>query len=113
MKRLIGIVILVPVAILLVAFSVANRADVTVSLDPFNSAAPAVSIAVPLFALLFACLAIGIVLGGVAAWFGQAHWRRETRALRRENRKARTETRELRKAVSPTSPATALPAIRP
>lgn len=72
MKRLVALIILVPVAIVLVAFSVANRGDVTISLDPFNAAAPVVAVALPLFVLLFATLAVGVIIGGVAAGSARA-----------------------------------------
>lgn len=108
MKRLIAIIVFVPIAILLVAFSVANRANVTISLDPFNAAEPAVSVALPLFVLLFCTLALGVLIGGVAAWLGQSRWRREARRLRREARKTGRENTALRSASAP-SPATAIP----
>ena len=41
LRRIIAALILVPLAIVLIAFAVANRQDVTVSFDPFSSVAPA------------------------------------------------------------------------
>lgn len=83
MKRLAAIVLLVPLAILLVALAVANRHAVTLSLDPFNGDAPAAALIVPLYILVFASLALGVVVGGVGVWFGQGRWRRQARHLKR------------------------------
>ena len=67
-KRLIKLIILVPVAVVLIALSVANRQSVQLSIDPFNEVNPSAAIDVPLFAALFAALVIGVVLGGMGAW---------------------------------------------
>ena len=53
----------------------ANREAVRVSLDPLGTFGPGWTVSLPLFVLLFAALAIGIVIGGVAAWLGQSKWR--------------------------------------
>lgn len=85
MLRKIGAaLVLVPLAIVIIAFAVANRANVTVSLDPFNASAPAVSLTLPLFALIIAVLIVGVIVGGVAAWLRQSGWRRRARRLERE-----------------------------
>lgn len=110
MKKLLAVVVLVPVAIVAVALSVANRHDVALSLDPFNAADPAVAIAMPLYALVFAAIAVGIVIGGVATWLGQGRWRRQARRLKHEARDIRRENAQYRAAS--TSPATTLPAPR-
>ena len=39
LRKIVAAVILVPLAIIIIAFAVANRQIVTVSFDPFNSAA--------------------------------------------------------------------------
>lgn len=111
MKKILGVVILVPLAILLVALSVANRHSVALSLDPFNSADPSVAITMPLFVLLFGAIALGVLLGGIATWLGQGRWRRQARRLRHEVQDARRETTQYRAAAA-TSPATSLPAPR-
>jgi uncharacterized membrane protein YciS (DUF1049 family) len=110
MKKILAVVILVPIAIAAVALSVANRHDVALSLDPFNAADPAVAIAVPLYMLIFAAIALGIVIGGVGTWLGQGRWRRQARRLKHEAKDMRRENERYRAAT--TSPATALPAVR-
>lgn len=111
MKRLVALVILVPLAIVIVALSVANRHPVVLSADPFNAASPAVSIAMPLYVLLFLTLALGVFIGGVATWLGQGRWRRQARNLKRETKTIRRENDQFR-AASTASPATTLPVPR-
>ena len=47
MRRFVTLLILVPLAAVIVLFSVANRESVTVSLDPFHADAPAVAFSAP------------------------------------------------------------------
>ena len=44
LRKIVAAVILVPLAIVIIAFAVANRQIVTVSLDPFSSERPAASV---------------------------------------------------------------------
>ncbi len=84
LRRIVAVLVLVPLAIIIIAFAVANRQGVTVSFDPFGGAAPAASLTLPLFALLILVLIIGVVIGGTAAWLRQGRWRRTARRLDRE-----------------------------
>jgi len=83
MRRTIRLIILVPIGIVLIALALANRAPVTLSLDPFRPDQPAAAITVPLFVALFAALLVGLAIGGMAAWLGQGKWRRAARARAR------------------------------
>jgi uncharacterized integral membrane protein len=83
-RKVIAAVILVPLAIIIIAFAVANRQNVTVSLDPFSAEHPAASLTLPLFALVIVLLVVGVLIGGIAAWLRQAKWRRTARRLERE-----------------------------
>ena len=90
-RKLVFWLILVPLAIVILMFAVANREIVTVSFDPFSSVSPAAAISVPLFVLIFILVVIGVIIGGVAAWLRQSGYRRAARrrdadvgALRRE-----------------------------
>ena len=67
LRKIVAAIILVPLAIIIVAFAVANRQSVTVSFDPFSAEAPAASLSLPLFALVIGLLIAGVVIGGVAA----------------------------------------------
>ena len=79
-RKIVTAVIVVPLAAVIIAFAVANRQAVTVSFDPFSSAAPAYAATVPLFVLIFILLILGVIVGGVAAWLRQAKWRRTARS---------------------------------
>lgn len=76
--------ILVLLAILVAVFSLTNRGPLTLSFDPFQPEAPALSLSAPVFVILFLTLMLGILLGGMAAWIGQAKWRRAARLRARE-----------------------------
>ena len=81
-RKIATALVLVPLAIALIVFAVANREIVAVSLDPFDPAQPALSVRMPLFMLIFVFLITGVVLGGFAAWLRQGRHRRASRALR-------------------------------
>ncbi|MFD0985544.1 LapA family protein [Methyloligella solikamskensis] len=82
MWRSFGFVLIVlPLAIILIALAVANRAPVDLVLDPF---AGRFVIEVPLFLLIFGSLAFGLLIGGFATWLSQGKWRKTARNRRRE-----------------------------
>jgi uncharacterized integral membrane protein len=97
-RKIVAAVILIPLAVVIVAFAVANRQIVTVSLDPFSSEHPASTLTLPLFALIIVLLIAGVVIGGVAAWLRQAKWRRVARRLEREVEELRREVASLRRS---------------
>ena len=63
-KRIIAVVVLVPLAVIIIALSVANRHSVSLTLDPFHPGNPALSYSAPLFVWLFAALFLGLIVGG-------------------------------------------------
>lgn len=79
LNRIVAIVLLLPAAILLIALSVANRAPVSFSFDPFSSGTPSLSITLPLFVLIFAAFIAGLLIGGIATWLGQHKYRKAAR----------------------------------
>ncbi|MBA4219772.1 LapA family protein [Bosea sp. (in: a-proteobacteria)] len=107
MKAFFKALVLVPVALIVVLFSVANRAPVRVSLDPISRDAPALALDLPLFAVILAAIAVGILIGGFASWLAQGKHRKAARVNRREADKLRNEAQSLRAAV----PDSALPAL--
>jgi hypothetical protein len=108
MRRFISLFVLLPLAVVIVFISVANRGAATFSLDPFGTAAPALSLTAPLFVFLFAALALGVIVGGVAAWIGQGRSRRAARAERAQAARHRRDVYNPRARLAPTT--TALPA---
>jgi uncharacterized integral membrane protein len=97
LRKIIAAVILVPLAVVIIAFAVANRQIVTVSLDPFSSEHPAASLTLPLFALIIVLLVIGVLIGGIAAWLRQTKWRRTARRFEREVADLRIEIETLKR----------------
>jgi hypothetical protein len=106
MRRFLILFVLLPIAIVAIALSVANRESIVVSLDPFATA-PRWSVAVPLFVLLFVTLGLGVIVGGIATWLRQGKWRQAARAERAKAEHLRQEVERLRERV------TALPALAP
>jgi uncharacterized integral membrane protein len=84
LRKIVAAIVLVPLAIVLIAFAVANRHAVTVSFDPFSSNDPAASVALPLFVLIILLLIVGVLIGGLASWLRQGKWRSAARRLERE-----------------------------
>lgn len=101
MRKFFTAVIVIPLALLFVAFAVANRHDVTVSFDPFSSGDPGLSWPVPLFVLLLAAAILGVIAGGIATWIGQRRWRRAARRHLADVEAARAELATLRASTQP------------
>jgi uncharacterized integral membrane protein len=96
-RKIVTAVILIPLAVIIVAFAVANRQAVTVSFDPFSSAQPAYAATLPLFVLIFILVILGVIVGGVAAWFRQGKWRRLARRLEGDVRNLHAEIDAIRR----------------
>lgn len=90
-RKIVTLAIVLPLAAVIIAFAVANREFVTVSFDPFSATSPAYAATLPLFILIFVLVILGVIIGGVAAWLRQAHWRRAARKLDAEVRLLRQE----------------------
>jgi len=82
-------------AVFLVTLAVANRHTVRFVLDPFNVQNPVLAIDLPFYACLFGLLIVGVVLGGIATWFGQSKWRRMARTRTQEAVRWRAEAERL------------------
>lgn len=112
MTRLLKNLVLLPIAIVLIALAVANRHEVTLSLDPFSRADPALTVTAPLFWILFAAVAFGVFIGGVASWAAQGKWRREARVKRREADRWHQEADRLKAVQEPQTAALSAPSSR-
>lgn len=104
MVRLLKYLLLVPVALVLVVFGVANRAPVTLHVDPFAAGEGPV-LSVPLFLVLFAAMALGVVLGSTLTWFAQGRYRKAGRVARREAERLAEENTRLKTALPATATA--------
>ena len=112
-RKIIAAIILVPLAVVIVAFAVANRQIVTVSLDPFSAEHPAASLTLPLFALVIVLLVLGVLIGGIAAWLRQSKWRRTARRLEREIADLHIEIEALKRTAGVSSTSVNAPAAVP
>ena len=75
----------IPILLFAVAFLVANRAPVAISLDPFNAENPALATPkVFLWFWLVLMLFIGVALGSLGTWLSGRETRIQARANRRE-----------------------------
>ena len=95
MKRLLAIFILLPVAILIVALSLANRQPVRLSVPNFNGEA-LFAMQAPLFVVLFAILFIGMIIGSLGTWVRQSRHRRKSSERKVEATKAGFEAQKQR-----------------
>jgi uncharacterized integral membrane protein len=107
-RKLLTAIVVLPVAAVLLIFALANRAPVTLSLDPFSPGSSDWSVQLPLFLIILLAMMVGVVIGSVADWLAQGRYRREARHNRHEVRRLEQETMDLRRAQMP--PATSLPA---
>ncbi len=102
MLRLLKFLLILPVAIALVLFGVANRQMVNLILDPLSPPAEALKVSVPLFLFFFGTLAIGAVIGSMMTWFAQGRHRRAERQFRRECDRLQAECSRLKAQVPQT-----------
>ena len=117
LRKIVSALIVVPLAVVIIAFAVANRQTVTVSFDPFSLVSPAYAGTLPLFVVIFVVLILGVLVGGFAAWIRQSKWRRSARRLDGEVRALRDEMETIRRRFGTPEPvqqdASPLPLIPP
>ena len=80
MRTLFRLLVVLPVAVVIVLFAVANRHLVMVSFDPFpGNDIQGPQLTAPLFLLLFIAGALGVLAGGMTVWFRQGRFRKQAR----------------------------------
>lgn len=89
MRKLVNYIFLLPLAIVLVLLSVANRQPTRFSLDPLNAESPALSVEYPLFVFLFLAFLLGMLVGGFLVWISQGRYRKALREKSLEAEKLR------------------------
>jgi uncharacterized integral membrane protein len=99
-RKIVSVLVLLPLAVLIVLLSVANRHAVTLSLDPFSTDAPAYARGVPLFIVILVSLIAGALIGGIAAWLRQSRWRRVARRGDAEIRKLHAEIHAMQRELA-------------
>ncbi|MBW3097596.1 LapA family protein [Pseudohoeflea coraliihabitans] len=110
-KRILSLIILIPLAVVLITLSVTNRQTVTLALNPFDPSDQVLSVAAPFFVFLFAALMLGMVLGSLATWFRQGRYRSRARRNKREAVKWHREADKLKADQAPEHQPGDLPAI--
>ncbi|HEY4981577.1 MAG TPA: LapA family protein [Pseudolabrys sp.] len=103
-RKIVTVLIVVPLAVVIIAFAVANRQAVTVSFDPFSSISPAYAATLPLFVLIFVLVILGVLIGGIAAWIRQSKWRRIARKLDADVRALHDELETIRRRFGTSEP---------
>lgn len=97
MRRFFNWIVGLPIAVIVIAFAVANRQWVEVSFDPLSRVAPWASIPMPLWALLFFGIFIGVIAGWIGCWFAQGKWRKAAKDTRLELKHAQDEAQRLKR----------------
>jgi uncharacterized integral membrane protein len=115
-RKLVSVLILVPLALAIVLFAVGNRGPVSLAFDPFASEPPMYTASAPLFLVLLGALIVGVIIGGAAAWSRQSKWRRRARRLAADLKAAQAENAALRRqleapSAAPQPPQTSIASI--
>lgn len=110
-RKLILVLVIVPLGAILIALAVVNRKPADLILDPFGGAESGLSIEAPFFLFLLAAFALGLVVGGLASWLNQGKWRRTAREEAREARDWRRQADRLERELGNVSPAGAHPQL--
>jgi uncharacterized integral membrane protein len=98
-RKLVTVLILIPLALAIVLFAVGNRGPVSLAFDPFASEPPMFTFSAPVFLVLLCALIVGVVIGGVAAWSRQGKWRSRARRLAADLKAAQAESAALRRQL--------------
>ncbi|NTJ41189.1 LapA family protein [Agrobacterium larrymoorei] len=83
-KKIVNLLILVPLAIVLIILCVANRQSVTLALNPFEPSDTVMAFTAPFFVFLFLAVIFGVFLGSFATWVSQGKHRKRARTEARE-----------------------------
>lgn len=95
MTRFLTWLVALPAALVLIALALANRNPVRLALNPFRPEDMVLSIQLPFYVYLLLALIVGVVLGGVATWINQGHWRSIARSRTYEARRWQSEAERL------------------
>lgn len=87
LKRLIALLILVPIAIVVVWMAVTNRQPISIAFPPEIRGEPFFTFEVPLYMAFFATLLLGVFIGSFTTWFKQGKHRKAARVQKAEANK--------------------------
>jgi len=84
LKRILSLVVFVPIGIILIVLAVANRQTVTLALNPFQPQDSILSLSAPFFVFVFLALLVGMAIGASVTWWRQGRYRRQARIEAKE-----------------------------
>ena len=105
LRKAVNLLVFLPLAVILVVLSVANRQTVTMALNPFRPDDSVLALQAPFFVFLFVALIVGMLLGSAATWLAQGKYRRRARVLADENQKWQKTGAASRTSVTVSPPA--------
>lgn len=103
-RRIIAVLVLLPIAIIVVALSLANRQPVELIIPNFDGTA-LFGVDLPLFAVVFVTLFLGLLLGSLGTWLRQARYRRAAETRKAEAAAAKRDAEKLRQRAEQLSKA--------
>ena len=106
MRTVFRIIFFVPLALIILFFAMANRMPVQIGLDPFlapGETGP--SFEAPLFLVVLASMALGVLAGGASTWVSHLPVRRAAKVARAEVKKTKVEIDKLRQQALSSLPA--------
>ena len=110
MKNFLKALIVLPIALAIVLFAIANRQIVTVHPDPFETGLlPFETVTLPLFIVLFITGILGVLAGGFASWLAQGKHRRAAKQHKKEAQSHRAELDRMKAREDAQQKLTALP----
>jgi uncharacterized integral membrane protein len=84
LKRILSLVVFVPIGIILIVLAVANRQIVTLALNPFQPQDSVLSVSAPFFVFVLLALLVGMAIGASVTWWRQGRYRRQARIEAKE-----------------------------
>jgi uncharacterized integral membrane protein len=103
-RKIILVLILVPLALAIAVFAVSNRAPILLAFDPFGAQPPMFGYPMPLYLALLGALMLGVIVGGVASWSAQRKWRRRARRAAADLKAAQAELATQRRQLDAARP---------
>ncbi len=82
LKRILGLVVFIPLGIILIVLAVANRQVVTLALNPFRPEDQVLALSAPFFIFLLIAVIVGMVVGSFVTWWNQGKYRKRPASRR-------------------------------
>ncbi len=86
MKRLVKWVFLIPVGALVSVFAISNRQSASLAFAVLSADDPLLTVDIPIYLIVLVSIFVGILIGGISAWFAGSEVRSNARRLRRKTR---------------------------